>query len=64
MKQPPLMRMSQRTRRKVAIHSTRFNLHCDLEAAIDRVEMSRTVIAVIHRYNDSEESTQFRHETL
>lgn len=61
----PSTRARETTRVAESRHSLdRLDLHCDLEVAVNRVEMRRSVIAVTHGNDNTEEAAQFRHASL
>jgi len=56
MQLPPFLDMRESTLRKYPVDATGFDLDGDLSASIDRVKMSRPVITIIHRDDDTKEA--------
>jgi hypothetical protein len=64
MKPIPFKHSRQGSLGKLALDYSTINFDCDFVFPILRMEMWRSMIAVVHPNNDSKESTDFRHGSL
>ena len=57
----PLENVSQRSFGELPIHDACFNFHRNIELTVDRMEMSRAMLTVKHRNDNSKKPAKFRH---
>ena len=58
------MDMGEGAFRKVSVHLPGGDFNRDLKVSIDRVEVRRIVISVVHRDDDSEEAAELGHAAV
>lgn len=57
----PFENVSQRSFGELPIHDARFNFYRNVELTVDRMEMSRTMLTVKHRNDNSKKPAKLRH---
>jgi hypothetical protein len=60
----PLENVSQRSLGELPIHDACFNFHRNIELTVDRMEMSRAMLTVKHRNDNSKKPAKFRHPNI